>query len=381
MPERFAPVGPAAPTWHDDDQLSQPCRAFEYVPRLGSDGGRGLDDRLPIVGPAFSACVLIVGAWDYVANDGQSWESLLLRLLLVVLGMPGYTWRNNAWTDASRWMLVYLTHSLALAVNAASLRHGLIQAMPVLVISMLVAGLVEARPRHCMVMLLPTLLFYGIAGAWTLTQAVWLASLATCGIAIMMAALISAANGALRRASLRREQQLLDACRFDSLSGAMSRAYLTELVERDMSVARRHGRPLAVAMLDIDHFKQVNDTHGHATGDRMIRALVDTCKNGLRHNDYIGRIGGEEFVCVMPETGASEALICAERMRTNFERLRLASPTGSVSATVSIGVAVMGGPDGWDALLRDADAALYQAKNSGRNRTVLAPRKHCAGPA
>lgn len=358
MPERLAPgsTGTAA---------------------LGGEAEHRADARLPIVGPAFSACVLLLGAWDAVAGGSQTRDSLLLRLALVLLGIPGYAWQGAPHLALPRWMMVYLTHSLALAVNAVSLAYGLTQAIPVLMITMLVTGLVETRPGHCTAILLPPMLVYGIAGALALPNKVWLASLAACGIAVAIAALIAAANGNLREAHRRREQQLLHACRFDSLSGAMSRAYLTELGMRDLSLARRHARPLAVAMIDIDHFKRVNDTHGHATGDAVIRALADTCRNSLRHADYVGRIGGEEFVCVMPETGAAEAMACAERIRTNVERLRVAGALGPVCATVSIGVAVLCSQDGWDTLLREADAALYRAKNGGRNRTILADRKPC----
>jgi diguanylate cyclase (GGDEF)-like protein len=220
--------------------------------------------------------------------------------------------------------------------------------------------------------LLPPALLYLGAGALVLERAVWLAGIAVCALAAMLALLVACVQGARHRAQQRREAELLDACRFDSLSGAMSRAYLTERGARDLSLARRHGRPLTVAMIDIDHFKRVNDTHGHATGDAVIRALVATCRNSLRHEDYVGRIGGEEFVCVMPETGASEGMACAERIRTEFARVHLACPTGEVSATISIGVAVLAEQSGWDALLGEADAAMYRAKHAGRNRCVLA---------
>ncbi|WP_305824734.1 GGDEF domain-containing protein [Massilia brevitalea] len=322
--------------------------------------------------------MLLLGIWDYVANAGQSEASILLRLALVLLGMPGYAWRSLPVPSLARWTLVYTTHSVALVVNATSLAHGLTEAMPVLVISVLVAGLIETRPRRCMAILLPSALFHVVVGALVLAQPVWLAAMATSAIAVAMAMLIAAANGAACDAALRHEQQLLHACRFDSLSGAMSRAYVTELGQRDTSLARRHQRPLAVAMLDIDHFKRVNDTHGHAAGDTVIRALVDTCGNSLRQDDYVGRVGGEEFVCVFPETGAAEALECAERIRANFERTRVGSAAEPIHATVSIGVAVLCGHDSWEALLCEADKALYHAKHAGRNRTVMASHASCA---
>ncbi|HZV66850.1 MAG TPA: GGDEF domain-containing protein [Telluria sp.] len=101
--------------------------------------------------------------------------------------------------------------------------------------------------------------------------------------------------------------------RHDGLTGACSRGYLTELVERELGLARRYGRPLSVAMLDIDYFKRINDTYGHACGDRALQRLVEACVGTLRAIDHFGRVGGEEFVCVLPETGAADALVWAER--------------------------------------------------------------------
>lgn len=339
------------------------------------------DARLDLLGPAFSVCVLLLGAWDYVAHAGQSQASTLLRLGLVMLGIPAYAWRRPAWPPLARWTMIYTTHLPALAVNAVSLARGLTEAMPVLLVAVLAAGLIETRPRRSMVILLPSALFHVAAGALVLAQPVWLAGVAASTIAVAMAMLIAAANGAAREAAWRHEQQLLHACRFDSLSGAMSRAYVNELGARDFSLARRHERPLAVAMLDIDHFKRVNDTHGHAAGDRVIRALVDTCRNSLRRDDYVGRVGGEEFVCVLPETGAAEALACAERIRVQFARLELSGAAQPVGATVSIGVAVLGGHESWDSLVADADRALYRAKNGGRNRVELAGAQPAAAPS
>jgi diguanylate cyclase (GGDEF)-like protein len=346
----------------------------------GAESPDTADARLALLGPAFSVCVLLLGIWDYIAHADQSQASILFRLGLVMLGMPAYAWQRPTWPPLARWTVIYTTHLLALAVNAVSLAHGLTEAMPVLLVAVLAAGLIETRPRRCMVILLPSALFHVAAGALVLAQPVWLAGVAASAIAVAMAMLIAVANGAVREAAWRHEQQLLHACRFDSLSGAMSRAYVSELGARDFSLARRHGRPLAVAMLDIDHFKRVNDTHGHAAGDRVIRALVDTCRNSLRRNDYIGRVGGEEFVCVLPETGEVEALACAERIRVHFSNLELAGAAQPVRATVSIGVAVLGGHESWDSLVADADRALYRAKNGGRDRVELAGDQPAAAP-
>jgi diguanylate cyclase (GGDEF)-like protein len=138
-------------------------------------------------------------------------------------------------------------------------------------------------------------------------------------------------------------------------------------------LAARHGRALALAMLDIDHFKEVNDTYGHDIGDKVLKRLTDTCSQNLRLIDHFGRIGGEEFVCIFPETDEAQAMLCAERLRQSVEAIKIDMPDGPLRFTVSIGVATLNThhPD-LDALLKDADRALYRAKRGGRNRVVLA---------
>jgi diguanylate cyclase (GGDEF)-like protein len=106
-------------------------------------------------------------------------------------------------------------------------------------------------------------------------------------------------------------------------------------------------------------------------GDAVIRALVATCMQTLRATDYIGRFGGEEFVCVMPETRAEDAVACAEQMRTAFASLQIGSGAGTTHGTVSIGISVFSGQPDVDTLVREADTALYRAKAGGRNRVML----------
>lgn len=369
--------------------LPEPARMPSEPPAVfgtGADGepqdaGALPDTRLPLAGAVFSCCVLLLGAWDHAAHGTQDYHSALLRLALVFLGMLGYAWSGLGWSALPRWILLYLTHSLALVANAGASAHGLIQATPVLVVALMASGLIETSRLRGLALVLPAAFLHLGIGALVLAWPMWLANLAVLAPAAVLASLVATLHASVRRAEQRREERLLMASRFDSLSGAMSRAYLIERAARDFSLARRHGRPLAVAMLDLDHFKQVNDTHGHATGDAVIRALVATCKTSLRHEDYVGRIGGEEFVCVMPETSASEALACAERIRTNFERVRLDCPTGQVQSTVSIGIAVMARKQTWEALLAEADAAMYLAKNTGRNRCHVAEESGACGGA
>jgi diguanylate cyclase (GGDEF)-like protein len=197
-------------------------------------------------------------------------------------------------------------------------------------------------------------------------------SLIQYGFAVGLAFMLMLILRLFRQRAFLLEKKLLHASRHDSLTGAYSRGYLIELAEREIAYAKRHDHPLAVAMLDIDRFKQINDNYGHRIGDDVIKRLVATCKANLREIDHFGRIGGEEFVCVLPETDESEAMKCAERLRQSIESVRIDTQRGPLQFTVSIGIAMLSPKHmNWNALLNDADIAMYGAKRDGRNRSVL----------
>jgi diguanylate cyclase (GGDEF)-like protein len=251
--------------------------------------------------------------------------------------------------------------------------NGLVLALPGITGAMFVLALVEPRPRRFLLTAVPLSLLLVSMAARSLPLPLFLNTLLLLGLCLPLALGVALANLHLRRCAFVAEQTVLHAFRHDSLSGALSRGYVTELATHDVAVARRHGRPLAVAMLDIDWFKKVNDTFGHATGDRVLCELVTACRKSLRTSDYIGRIGGEEFVCVMVDADRDDALACAERIRRDIAALCIPTDAGPVRFTVSIGVAILDPLHAdWAALLRAADTALYDAKAAGRNRTILA---------
>ena len=161
----------------------------------------------------------------------------------------------------------------------------------------------------------------------------------------------------------------------DSLTGLYNRAYFDERLQEELLRARRYGRPLAVAILDIDHFKQVNDQFGHVSGDVALRAFSALLRDGMRRTDIVSRYGGEEFALILPETTGEGACAKLDRMREDVASQRIALPrVGSgITLTFSGGVATM--PlDGErvDELVARADARLLAAKGAGRNR-VLGP--------
>lgn len=175
---------------------------------------------------------------------------------------------------------------------------------------------------------------------------------------------------ALGIASLRMRVQLRSQSIRDPLTGLYNRRYLEEAAERELHLARRKGNPLAVIMIDVDHFKKFNDAHGHEAGDEMLKAVSGLMGRTVRASDIVCRYGGEEFTVLMPEAGVEAALRSAEQLRAAARELR----TGSLPPiTLSLGVALFPAHgQQWDELMRAADAALYEAKRSGRDRVALA---------
>ncbi len=160
----------------------------------------------------------------------------------------------------------------------------------------------------------------------------------------------------------------------DPLTGLHNRRYLEQTMKRDISRARRSGETLVVAAIDVDHFKSVNDVHGHAVGDRVLLQLADVLLSKVRSSDLVCRVGGEEFVVVMPRAEIPGALKRAEEWRVAFAARAVDGRDGaSVRATISIGIALFRDPsESFASCLKRADEALYAAKNAGRDRVVTA---------
>jgi diguanylate cyclase (GGDEF)-like protein len=164
----------------------------------------------------------------------------------------------------------------------------------------------------------------------------------------------------------------------DPLTGVANLRHFLHLAGLELDHAQRMERAFSLLALDIDHFKRINDTHGHAVGDAALKAFVEACKRALREYDILGRLGGEEFGVALPNTGEDGALVIAQRLRQQVEDIRLDMPKGGVlQFTVSVGVAsCQPGPDQEETtiplLMEKADAALYRSKSEGRNRVTLA---------
>lgn len=169
------------------------------------------------------------------------------------------------------------------------------------------------------------------------------------------------------------QARLRETAQRDQLTGALRRHVLEETVEREIARSRRHHRPLALLLLDLDHFKAINDRYGHHAGDVALRRFAETAQAGLRREDLLGRTGGEEFCILLPDTDRDGAVRLAERLREAVEVLSIEAEGQPLNLTVSIGIAMLAGQDdSWSGLSRAADIALYRAKSEGRNRVVVA---------
>lgn len=171
-----------------------------------------------------------------------------------------------------------------------------------------------------------------------------------------------------RRALAEANEHLNELANTDSLTGIMNRYRIEHLVQMALANAERYSQPFSVLLFDIDHFKQVNDTHGHEEGDRILKTLVAAIQEGLREADQLGRWGGEEFLVLVPNTRLEDAGVFAERLRDRVAR----TPFGlEMPVTISIGVAEWAPGDSQRNLLARADRSMYRAKHLGRNRVCL----------
>ncbi len=197
------------------------------------------------------------------------------------------------------------------------------------------------------------------------------------GFMCLMSGVLAFLNEVRDRRVFQLEQELEHLANCDSLSGAFNRRYFEETARAEIERARRYNHPLSLLMMDADHFKRINDTHGHAVGDRAIRAIVESSQGVFRTSDLLARMGGEEFAVLLPETDSDAAQQIAERVQEKLRRLEISTSTGTtqtpnfLTLTISIGVASLHISDTIETLLQRADVALYEAKHQGRNRVVI----------
>lgn len=313
--------------------------------------------------------------WDWAYAPQGATDTLLLRLLFLLLLPSGFLMARARVPAAAGGLLLFslLWTQVLYCVILTRMDNGMLfgqAGFPIFYIFVLLIGqgLPMAWPIAS-VLLLPTApVLVALAG--------WMPGFSLLGYSLLawpmsvctLLIYVLSAQNYLRRKAL--ESALEQASNTDPLTGLSNRRHFMPALESEYIRASRLRHPLAVLMVDIDHFKQINDRHGHATGDTAIRALAQVCREGSREIDWVARLGGEEFALLLPGSELTQAVTVAERIRRLAEGRELLSEGGEpLRFTVSIGVAALG-PDVSDgeALLARADAALYQAKQGGRNQ-------------
>lgn len=227
-------------------------------------------------------------------------------------------------------------------------------------------------------MLVPSLLNAG----W-LTVGSGVLGLAYTALMLLVGLKIHACTGAALKLRQRNEELIVELERqasHDSLTGVANRRQLLQSGRTEIQRSLRFEHPMAVMILDIDHFKRINDTWGHLAGDEVLKAIADACMHSLRTGDSMGRLGGEEFAIILTETSFEPAMQTAQRLRQIIESLEVPLPGGAVlRPTASVGVTLLESPeDDIVALLHRADLAMYGAKREGRNRVAYCSREQAA---
>ncbi len=176
----------------------------------------------------------------------------------------------------------------------------------------------------------------------------------------------------LMRRLMARQAELERLSSTDALTGLANRASFFDRLEAEVARAARHGLPLCLVMLDVDHFKRTNDTHGHQAGDALLQALAISLKATVRRHDFPARYGGEEFAVLLPHTTLADAGVVTARLLEAARRIPIVPGGQGGTLTLSMGVAEHDAAEGADALVARADAALYQSKRDGRDRVTVA---------
>ena len=325
----------------------------------------------------FSCMGTSLWIWDYVTDPAGARDTIALRLLFLLLMVIPFSFKHIA----DHRVLAFISMGATL----------LAEALFVEILNHLNTGMTYGIGGFMFFIFMPTVLFQGFSLrlnlGYTFVAAATPHLLAAAGFShgfqhdhyavliwptAVMAMLIQFAFALNYLRRYESETALERASNTDPMTGTSNRRHFMPLLRQEIIRSQRLDRRVSLLMLDIDHFKKINDTYGHPTGDMVICTLADICRKASREIDAVARLGGEEFAILLPETDLQEALAVAERVRATVENTAVKS-LGDVEFrfTVSIGVAEQPAQNkSEEKLIGMADAALYQAKTSGRNRVV-----------
>lgn len=317
--------------------------------------------------------------WDWLLDPTQIYACIAIR----TVGSVAMLW--CAWTYRSRrlspralqavGMLAVTSGTVTIAFTQYVLKDGFLYGPAGLALFPTVSAVVVTRARQAPLVNLPGFILVlvllwvqGIDGFTRLNVTMFV------GTGIFASFILALALEHTARYGFQLELKLEELAHLDPLTGIANRRRLEDRAREEVERARRFNRPLSLMIMDLDHFKGVNDRHGHPFGDKVLRTLADVGRANLRQTDLFARVGGEEFVVLMPETTPDTAAHIAERLRSQLSATQVTEEGVTTTVTLSIGISAYG-PDAQtvEALMAQADRALYAAKDQGRNRVMVGP--------
>jgi diguanylate cyclase (GGDEF)-like protein len=325
--------------------------------------------------------VVAFNAWDWFVDPRHALAALWVRLAggAVIVGsglVQNRLQRAELAPRIAKFRLMVSAATIALAL--ALLDRGFLVGLAGLVIALLGAAYSTVNRRDVLLLYLPPMaLVLAIMAIAGVERFVFVNAACFLGLTVVVGWLLAHVMEDSYRRAYTLEQALLRESRVDALTGVLNRRALEEQGQAALSLCRRHGQPFSVLVVDIDHFKDINDRYGHPVGDQVLGAVAELCRGLIRESDRFGRWGGEEFLALLPETPRAQARMLAERMRAAVAVAGLEFGGDVQRITISAGVAGEDHPGlednalTWATLVKAADDAMYRAKAAGRNRVEV----------
>jgi diguanylate cyclase (GGDEF)-like protein len=312
----------------------------------------------------------------------------LISVLMVLTWTLVFTLVRSGWSRRFSDPVLTMPHAMAAIFNtvvAYALLGPLRADIFVLLAQAIALTMFRVRPRQSLLLGLWAIGLMGAAQVWlglwatpVVDPVVLVSHAVVGGVTLWALALVAMWVAELREKIAAQAQRLQDTlgqvqalATTDMLTGLLNRRQIEQVMSDEMARAARTGSPLSVAVLDLDHFKRINDLYGHRMGDEVLRRFASLIKAELRALDHSGRWGGEEFLVLMPHVSADQALVALERIRHKLSELPM-SEHESLRVTLSAGLAVWQVGESLELVIDRADAALYEAKHAGRNRVAQA---------
>jgi diguanylate cyclase (GGDEF)-like protein len=326
---------------------------------------------------------VMMGLIDPVASAWLTGYYLLGSLAFFLLVRTGWSERISADPSLMAWQTL---HGLLAATWSYAITGPARGAVLTTLVLILAFGMFGLSVRQAWRLFLFGLIALSVTMAWKsqtdpLRYPLWQEAIhwVFAAIVLLVLSLLAVRMEAMRDHLRRQKEELegtLERIRLlatqDELTGLANRRHMMALLKAEMARAQRSGQPLSVALLDLDHFKRVNDNYGHQAGDVVLMGFAKAASRGLRGSDVLARWGGEEFLLMLPNTGTDEAGQCVVRMRKDLSRVVFEEVAPSLTITFSAGLTTYQAGESLEAVTERADRAMYRAKEEGRNCTVRA---------